>query len=103
MCLTYMILYTVDFIFSFVLGVIETWFYTSVSLVSLNVPMYSIMHLDGLTYSGGVMLLVNKICHIIDYKHVSFGGMQVLFANVECKLSIAAHKAVRFICVLAQI
>ena len=61
--------------------------------------MYSTLHFARPTHCGGVTLQVKNIFHIIGYKHISFGAIQVLHANVECKINIATQKLVHFVCV----
>jgi hypothetical protein len=91
-----------DFIYSrpvvpIVVGVVETWFNISVPNVSLNLPAYNILRFDRPTHGGGVMLLVNNKLHIKLTKQMSFGPIQVLYADIECAFSV--FNLIRFVCV----
>ena len=91
-----------NFIFSrpivlFVIGVVETWFNSSIPNECLNVPAYSVLRCDRPTQGGGIMLLIRDDCHILSSNHVCFGPVQVLYVDIECT-SLSSEVA-RFVCI----
>ena len=91
-----------NFIFSrpivpFVIGVVETWFNSSIPNECLNVPAYSVLRCDRPTQGGGIMLLIKDDCHILSSNHVCFGPVQVLYVDIECT-SLSSEVA-RFVCI----
>lgn len=91
-----------DFIFTrpivlFVVGIVETWFNSSIPDSCLNVPRFTVLRFDRPTHGGGVLLLVWDTYNIIKHDRLSFGAIQVLFADIEC--SLTAGNIVRFFCV----
>ncbi len=63
----------------------------------LDVPGVAILRFDRPTHGGGILMLVNDNYHIIESKSVSFGPIQVLYADVDGAISVS-HVA-RFVCV----
>ena len=91
-----------NFIFSrpivfFVIGVVETWFNSSIPNECLNVPAYSVLRYDWPTHGGGIMLLIRDDFHILSSNHLCFGPVQVLYVDIKCT-SLASEVA-HFVCI----
>ena len=81
----------------FLVGVVETWFRNVIPDGCLNVAGYTIIRFDRPTHGGGIMFLIKDVHHIVEFKCFTFGPIQVLYADIECTLSI--NNVVRFVCV----
>ncbi len=81
----------------FVVGIVETWFNNLIPDSCLNVPNYSILRFDRLTRGGGIMLLIRDNFRILHSKCMSFGPIQLLYADIECALHV--NNVTRFVCV----
>jgi exonuclease III len=91
-----------DFVYSrpnvpIVVGVVETWLNNVMPDCCINVPGFVILRFDRPTHGGGIMLLVKENYNIVDSKCLTFGSIQVLYADIECELSV--NNVVRFVCV----
>ena len=51
--------------------------------VSLSVQSYSILRYDRPTHGGGVMLLVKNNFTILECHELSYGSIQVLYADIQ--------------------
>ena len=80
-----------------VVGVMETWFNSSVPNFSLNVPQYSIVHFDRPTLDGDVMLPVGNCCNILCTEQFAFSAIRVLCVDVE--YLVTDSRVVRFVSV----
>ena len=68
-----------------IVSIVETWLTSAIDDACVGLPNYNKLRFDRPSRGGGVMLLIHNLCHIVGSWQLSFGPIQVLYADVKCR------------------